>query len=146
MKKGFTMIELIFVIVILGILAAVAIPKLAATRNDAKVAAAVQDVTTAINDIGAYYTAQGSFGTNKEMTNVDMNGTDNNVTTGFDYMIDSQACVNFKSADVNASKDGKITVSFPSATGSAVCGLVQDNLGAKDINKTYSFGGRKVKF
>ncbi|MDY3246866.1 prepilin-type N-terminal cleavage/methylation domain-containing protein, partial [Campylobacter sp.] len=30
MKKGFTMIELIFVIVILGILASVAIPRLAA--------------------------------------------------------------------------------------------------------------------
>ena len=37
MKNAFTMIELIFVIVILGILAAVAIPKLAATRDDAQV-------------------------------------------------------------------------------------------------------------
>lgn len=35
MKKAFTMVELVFVIVILGILAAVAIPKLAVTRDDA---------------------------------------------------------------------------------------------------------------
>ena len=34
-KSAFTMIELVFVIVILGILASVAIPRLAATRNDA---------------------------------------------------------------------------------------------------------------
>jgi len=35
MQKAFTMIELVFVIVVLGILAAVAIPRLAVTRNDA---------------------------------------------------------------------------------------------------------------
>ena len=35
-KKAFTMIELVFTIVIIGILAAVAIPRLAATRDDAE--------------------------------------------------------------------------------------------------------------
>ena len=37
-KKAFTMIELIFVIVVVGILAGIAIPKLAATRDDAVMA------------------------------------------------------------------------------------------------------------
>lgn len=37
-KTAFTMIEMVFVIVILGILAAVAIPKMTATRTDAEIA------------------------------------------------------------------------------------------------------------
>ena len=36
-NKAFTMIELIFVIVVIGILSAIAIPKLAATRADAEI-------------------------------------------------------------------------------------------------------------
>ena len=35
MKKAFTMVELVFVIVVIGILAAIAVPKFAATRDDA---------------------------------------------------------------------------------------------------------------
>lgn len=40
MKKAFTLLEIVFVIVILGILAAVAVPKLSATRDDAEIAKA----------------------------------------------------------------------------------------------------------
>ena len=76
MRKGFTMIELIFVIVILGVLASVAIPRLAATRDDAEVAKAATNLTTAISDLTAYYTAKGDFNaTIKQMTNaLDANG------------------------------------------------------------------------
>lgn len=48
-KKAFTMIELVFAIVVIGILASVAIPKLAATRDDAVISSAKVTVASIRN-------------------------------------------------------------------------------------------------
>ena len=85
MKKGFTMIELIFVIVILGILASVAIPRLAATRTDAEIAATVANLRTLLNDVASYYAVKGEFGTTvkwKDITNVPLKNADRPAAVG----------------------------------------------------------------
>jgi general secretion pathway protein G len=64
------MIELIFVIVILGILASVAIPKLAATRDDAKIVSKSHEIQAILSEISAYFVASGEVKAPQEMSQV----------------------------------------------------------------------------
>ncbi|MBE3610580.1 type II secretion system protein [Campylobacter californiensis] len=66
MKKGFTAVELVFIIVVLGILSAVVLPKLFGTREDTFVARAATNISTFVSDITHYYMAQGGFENGKE--------------------------------------------------------------------------------
>ena len=104
MKKGFTMIELIFVIVILGILASVAIPRLAATREDAEISATVANLRTLVSDINAYYTVKGTFDNVKwkDITNVPVDDPEKKVTANTVLKVGGQRCIDFLIAGKNS--------------------------------------------
>ena len=100
MKKGFTMIELIFVIVILGILASVAIPRLAGTRTDAEIATTVANLRTLLSDLNSYYAVKGEFTEGadgvkwNEITNVPLENADTQAVNGNGYlMVGGERCI-----------------------------------------------------
>ena len=71
MRHAFTMMELIFVIVILGILVAFAIPRLALTREDANFVQILANTKQLMSDVMMYNASQGGISNDiKDMTNV----------------------------------------------------------------------------
>ena len=52
-RKAFTMVELVFVIVVIGILAAIAVPRLAVTRGDAEIVKAKNTVAAVRNSVAS---------------------------------------------------------------------------------------------
>ena len=105
MKKAFTMIEPIFVIVIIGILAVVVISKISATRDDAKLTKVMSEITVAIQDINTYYISEGKLAldiTNnkvkfKEMTNAGV--VDSSGDLGF--FAKNEKCISLKFFDAD---------------------------------------------
>ena len=62
-KKGFTLIELLVVVTIIGILAAIAIPKFAATKDKARMASVKSDLRNTMTAEEAYFADYSTFGT-----------------------------------------------------------------------------------
>ena len=145
-RAGFTMIELIFVIVILGILAAVAIPKLAATRTDAEISKGASDISTLVSDLGSYYTSQGSFdfsaGGIANMTNVPVDVTQAVDGTKFYYEVPTGTnCVGITISDTN----GSVAITDDSGAGSDACEGIITKINNNGLIKTTNFGGTSVQ-
>jgi len=124
MRAGWTFIELIFIIVIIGILAALAIPKLSATRDDAKLSANVSNMAICIKDANAHY-----------------------IATRIDYSdaVHSSACDknNTKCYDFIYAVNGVDFNVTTNPTGANYCADIEYVGG--HLAKSYDFGGEGVK-
>lgn len=130
MKKGFTMIELIFVIVILGVLAAIAIPRLAATRDDAEIVKASTNLTTAISDLTAYYVSQGKFADDiMKMTNVSLERDGANVGS---LKVGSAKCFNIIAYNEKLGTEYPAHIVIQKSDGT-MCDKVAQTLGVKAL-------------
>lgn len=88
MRKAFTMIELVFVVAIIGILASIAIPRFAITRDDAKITSGkstVAAIRSALANERQLRTLKGDF--------TPINGLDNDsvASTAISNFSDNQA-------------------------------------------------------
>lgn len=152
MKKAFTMIELIFAIVIIGILATVAIQKLSVTRDDAIISKMEANSRMILGDFQMFFMSYGHRSWIEEtidrVTNAPLDITCGNpVDTStqispntFVLCHNHVVCLTFTTIDENylSIADGTETTDF-------ICEEVKNLPSVKAIsNKSYKLGGSSV--
>ena len=133
-SSAFTMIELIFVIVILGILSAVAIPKLTATRSDAEVSKVAQDVMVGATEIASYAVSHAQ--TLNDLT-VMSNGISSLESSGNAVLSNKKAVISIGNISdcltleiVSSATDDNLTISYGNAGSDSKCLSLQSAVDA----------------
>lgn len=135
-KNAFTMIELIFVIVILGILATIAIPKLSATRTDAKATAKATSVMNGATEIASYAVSRGVTDSNfSVMSNSILNLINSGEATQNSNIVTIQSSLGQDCIDIKitvTAKDDILSVEFHNANGDVECTIIQSLINKAD--------------
>ena len=135
MKKAFTMVELVFVIAIIGILSAIAIPKLMVTRDDAKLTKARTTVANVRAALSAHIQKNILKGEYKGTTNVG-GGINEKVFDFFDNNSSGDRVLEYPISQCPKSTsrgcwvyngDNTYTYRFPSAIGGTIKFEVKNN-------------------
>jgi len=119
-KKAFSLIELIFMIVVIGIIAAVAVPKLMGTRSSAIVSTLKQDITTITTSIQSYYLLNGKIDKISDAVVIN-NSTWTTISNNeIKYIEDSNSCVDI------AVVSGKLNITVDKTAGT-ICNKLFDS-------------------
>ena len=121
MKSAFSLLELIFVIVVLGIIASFAIPKFIDTKDSALVSTIKRDVNTAVNSIQSYYLLNQKI----EKISDAMTINNTNWTVTDTKLTDKNSCL---SLEIKTSTGGakSIEVSVDTTKTTTICKKIQD--------------------
>ena len=121
MKSAFSLLELIFAIVILGIVASFAIPKYIDTKDSALVSTIKRDVNTAVSSIQSYYLLNQKI--DKISDAVTVNNTNWTVTDT--KLTDKNSCLTLEvKTSSGGTKSIELTVDTTKTT--TICKKIQD--------------------
>jgi len=130
MRAGWTLIELIFIIVIISILGVVAIGKLSTTRDDAKLSTVISNMHICLTDASNYYTS----------TKRDYSQADHPITCDESNTVCYDIVYSINGQDFNVSTDPTGTDSNNNTH--SFCADI-DNVGGH-LAKSYDFGGQTI--
>lgn len=122
-KKAFSLIELIFVIVVIGIIAAIAIPKLMNTKDEAVISTIKQDISIVIGSVQSYYMLNGSISKFSDAVSLSSKNWSGIDTKKIEFQDNGNNCVSIEIVDKN------LNITITPTVGS-VCQKIS-NLGVK---------------